>query len=264
MISKYETWLPNEALLDGCFEEHLAVEIECWKQKWLSRTLALTITKQTELPEKTEQSEFVPTLGWAGKDRHFEVFLSDSGLRQVAVHLMSSAAEKKTTEMDQKIFSKMAEDAVADLAYSLAHSIDPEIDLQLQGIGLARKSSKYHSEGKCIFNVWSTSGSELLVKIIVSNSKVADCRKRELPNNIPALSAVAASDAIDQQKINLGAIVGVSSLKLAELQGLSSGDVVILNTELDSDIPLLVNRTLTSNIVCRVSQTNDQVSLHIQ
>jgi hypothetical protein len=252
----FKTWLPSEALGGGAVDRLVADAIGAWSEHWFARRLMRGIGASAALDS-----------GALGRLRHLQLRFSDGGLAlaleddawvAIARLMLDEPADRHPqTPADEQLVERLAVACIEDLCARLAGTF-----------GLA-KSSSWRRGGieslpfaeACVL-AFGASETAPTIRILVANELVARIvRASARPGRKPPPLRPLA-EALARQKIGLSAQVGGCSLSLGEFAGLSPGDVLVLDTAAESELPLAVDGVARPGR-CTVERTDGQFRLKI-
>lgn len=219
-------WLPDEALKPAVFERTIAQIVGDWSSHWFSKTKASCRTKLREIGSGGPAS-----LDWRSWGGECGICIDEGGRLALAEAMLDrSIAANAVQAADRPLLNDMAERCLDDLLGRLSWIIDRDRGPEMSSSSLA------HDQGM----VWDIglkkSGTSF--SLIVHRSALVRWRKTLAPKaTAPALARVAS--ALTSQPVRLDLDLGRGSLTIAELEDLAIGDVVILNSAVDSPLAVL-------------------------
>lgn len=255
----FQSWLPKSALLDGHLDREVARVAAAWLENWFPVRTDLTVLLSLALNEKetAETSVF-----WRSQSGDLGFFLSEEGRRVFFAQATGIAlGKKRLSEQDDALLDRLLVRSLAAFRPMLAGLFGCRIGPD-EPLALARGLKALPSDGGYVFSVLLLPSTPL-VHILVPQDLAIRARKAHLPRVSQSLVVDARRRALARLEINVGAFVGEASLAIGDLQGLSSGDILILDQPIDACALMTVNGSPVRDRVCRISASADRAVLEI-
>lgn len=251
MSEAYTAWLPRGAFANGGTDRRLEQAVAEWSQRWFAdRTVA---------PFKGRAAS-------AGSEG-LEIHRLDEGLalaanadaRIGAAGAMLDAAidARKARPADRRLFDRLAAACFDDLRARLAEAFGLGRDARWRP---GDRTEAPPDEGARAFAF--DDGDEPLFSLFVTRALEVAAIKSDLrpaPAS-PPLQPLAAS--LGAQRVELSALLGRCGLTIAELSGLTGGDVLVLDRDLDAALDLAVDGQVKRGR-CSVGQDGERLRLTI-
>lgn len=250
------TWLPSGALGGGAVERALSETAGKWSDHWFARRLMRRIGESASL-DRAEPGR-MRDLQLRYVDAGLAVALEDDSAIVIARMMLGEPADRDAaTEADEQLIERLATTCIDDLCARLAAAF---------GLGRALSWRRGGMETlpfaeACVFAL-GPSDNAPTIRVLVGHELAANIvRSSAKPGRKPAPLRPLA-EALARQDVGLSAVVGRCELSLGELAGLSTGDVLVLDSAADGTLPLAVNGVARPGR-CAVEQENGQLRLKI-
>lgn len=244
-----EPWLPADALQPAHFEQLVSRTLEEWSSHWFKKARA---TCRTRLREVGAISS--PVLHWMGWGQDCAIGTDEAGRLALAEAMLGRPIGANAVQpADRPLLEDLARQCLEDLAgrisWLIEHDRSPEIVAGQSGLGAGMSWEIGLRRGATSIN------------LSIGRSALVRWRKSLAPKSAPpALGRIRA--ALGPTRIELGLKLGQCALRLAELEGLGAGDVVILNTEVGSPLSLIAADRETG-LKAKLADEGEGMGLHI-
>jgi len=247
----YTAWLPPGAFADGAAERRLDGAIEQWAARWFAdRTL------------RRWQSAVAPRQGddleRYDLDEGLALALNGAARTAVAGAMLDAALDvRKANSADRHLFDRLSAACLEDLRSRLAQAfrLDPQACWQPSDGTAAPPSADARAFA------FEDADEPLLLLFVTRDLEVASI-KADLRAPPPAPALAPLVTGLAAQRVDLSALLGRCDLTIAELAGLTRGDVLVLDRDLDAPLDLAVDGQVKSGC-CEVEQDGDRLNFKI-
>lgn len=251
MSEAYTAWLPPQAFADGAAERRLDGAVEHWSSRWFAdRTL-----RRWQSPVAPNRGEDMQV---HSLDEGLALALNGTARIAVAGAMLDAAIDaRKANPGDQRLFDRLSGACLEDLRSRLAQAfrLDPQTPWR-SGDGSAAPPS---ADARAY--AFEDADEPLLLLFVTRDLEVASIKSDlRAPPPAPALAPLATGLAA--QRVDLSALLGRCDLTIAELAGLTCGDVLVLDRDLDAPLDLAVDGEVKSGR-CEVEQDGDRLNFKI-
>lgn len=249
----YRVWLPDEALNRASVEEQLGELIYVWSGKWFAGdawTVAGGLSRG--LPAATG-------LRWTGLADGIGIGVEVETARLLAGAMMGATPDPafKSTN-DLQLANGLADACLDDLRRMLAELFRLPSDCVWRDGDLDELFQSATAEHVTI-------GSPRLprcIRFAVTHELLVGRVKAGLRNRTAAIHLSTLSRGLGGQVVAVGVRVGACSLSLAELNGLSIGDVVVLDRPLDHQLELAIDGTPVA-LRCAIDAAESRLAIEL-
>ncbi|MEO9130643.1 MAG: FliM/FliN family flagellar motor C-terminal domain-containing protein [Sphingomonas sp.] len=257
MQKKYRSWLPEAALRTGRVDNLLEAVARTWSATWFARANARPLAAITPLPTHAD-------LGgggtWLTLDRHLALGVpAASRLALAGMMLDTPNPPELLTESDQQLIDTLSSTCLDDLGRRVAEMF-----------ALAAASRWATSATSTMPEIAEPRGCSLgletrtpLIRIVASTEQMVALTRAGLPPP-PARNALRPIAAgLSGQSIVVSASLGRSAITLADMAGLSNGDVLVFDSKADAPLAIAVNGKPASRGRCTVAEVNGDLQLKL-
>ena len=203
MIQRVRAWLPNGAFEVATGERALGGTVAAWSHHWFSRGEAVVSACRQDLPAPRDSLSADGVAGAIALPPRARRTLLEAAL---ALDL----AEMTIGEPDRPVLDRLAEQMTHDLLKRLAMSRGEGEDSAMLGVTLA------------------LGGRELLT-LHLPMADVARLIQAALPRRTQREPLTSRRKALGPTSITVDGLLGYGMLSISELEGLSAGDIVLLD-----------------------------------
>lgn len=251
-MTHVRSWLPAEAIQRGVRDVPLRACVREWASSWFAAAQAdVTGDPAAAQPGKGRG------VSWQLADGVTLALAEDADARLAALMFGAPDDPGSLTAADRTALDAAAEACVTDLRSRLVSS------LRLGGTSAWRRGTA-EAETPAIWWAWRVTDSRggALLEIALSEDLIVR-RVRTALARAPALSGLSSlAVALSDQAVTVSALVGRSKLTTTELAGLSCGDVLVLDRDLDAAIDIAVEHR-PKPLLCTVDRHDDRLQLTI-
>jgi len=227
MSVAYRHWLPPAALIDDRVREGCAEVVAAWSARWSPSGATLRLRDlrvRRPLPSATETRRI---------GTEVEIAWSEPlGLRLAGWALGLDSVPSALTTADRAVLASLAEDIALDLTTSLA------LHFSIKSTAPGANPSVPYAEHVAFKLDLPGHATGLTVSIpadrIVQYRKARCATRRQAP----ALTTFDAATLLPEHPIELEATLGSSQISLRDLRTIEIGDVIRLDTRLESPLPI--------------------------
>ena len=216
-------WLPRQAVSRPAVRAAIATVVDDWSTRWFAAGRArLSQLRVAPLPPQGPDA-------WPGWTRHgvFHSRLTPPGeARLIELALDFGAAPSRKSGPDRTLLQEFCRRAVADLVSALE-----------QRLAAAETHASEAQTGDVVLELTDLEGGRIL-SISTPVSAFADLVRASLPQSERQLVLTRRAEALAPTPITLEAHAGRATVTIAELNGLASGDVLVLDRRLKEGIAL--------------------------
>jgi len=254
---KYRSWLPEAALRTGRVDSLLGEVARNWSATWFARANVRPLAAVTPLPTHAD-------LGgggtWLALDRHLALGISaGSRLALVGMMLDTPASPELHTESDRQLIDTLSTACLDDLGRRMAETFALAATSRWATCATSIMPEIEEPRG-CSLGVEARTP---LIRIVSSTEQIVALTRAGLPAP-PARSALRPfSAALSSQNVEVSAALGRSAITLADMAGLSKGDVLVFESEADSPLAMAINGKPVSRGRCTVVEVNGDLHLKL-
>ncbi len=225
MILASQPWLPATALCDGVLASALRERANAWATRWFADAPTPTITPRPALSNKANtywRASAEPGL-YGSMDAQ-----ALHNLGHTLIHVGNSL--QKPTPADHKLLCDLGAACFEDFLREAAQVflLPPHI---VSGDRPADDTRQLH---------FSICAASIALDLHVNEATATLARKALVERAPPQPALRPREQAIRAQRVTIGAMIGISQLKLAEFYALEAGDVLVLDRGADDEVALTV------------------------
>jgi flagellar motor switch/type III secretory pathway protein FliN len=254
---KYRSWLPEAALRTGRIDSLLEESARTWSATWFARANARPLAAIASLPTHAD-------LGgggtWLTLDRHLALGISaGSRLTLAGMMLDTPKPPELLTESDQQLVDTLSTACLDDLGRRLAEMF--ALGATSRWATCATSILPVIEEPRgCSLGVDTRTP---LIRIVASTEQIVALTRAALPAPSARRALRPFSAALSGQKVAVSASLGRAAITLADMAGLSKGDVLVFDSEADSPLAIAVNGKPASRGRCTVVETHGDLHLKL-
>jgi flagellar motor switch/type III secretory pathway protein FliN len=233
-------WLPKEAFSEAALKSALSAPIEGWSKRWLARGSALvTAAHRAELSPTAAQSRLV-----SGKAAKAE--LAGRGKRVLLEAVLDlDLAGLSPSEADHAVLDQLAVRIVEDLVAVLDAKLRSE-----------------DPDGTRMRFAVSINGVETLAVTLPKDALVSALKGAFGPARPNRTKAQSRMRALASMPVAMEGVLGRADLALSDVEGLSVGDVVVLDRQVQEPVELRLSggQRVASG---KLGRTEGRLSIHL-
>ena len=228
----WQTWLPDDALMDGVLETEFLRKSLDWARIWFAPETSLQVGVRLGIPNRSPDKH--PEFCWRTQRDEATVRLSGGGEEVIARAMLGIAMGKgRPNAADRRLFSRMAREGIRDFCSRL--------ELLLPADTRFTEAGEVPVPGDRQFEVSVSIGeSDNVFRVRCAPGLAASVRKKLVSARPVDRPRGSFKKAIGSQLVRVGARLGSSSLRLAELDNLAPGDILLLDRAIDQPVELTV------------------------
>ena len=242
-------WLPAGALEPAHFEQAISRLLDEWSSHWFAKAKA-----SGRVRLRDAGAAGMPGPGWRSWGGECGIGIDEGGRLALAEAMLGRPVPANgVLAHDRPLLEDVTDKCLEDLAGRISWLIDRDRSPQLSPHPLPQPSGI----------VWDISlrRSGTTVQLLIGRPALVRWRKSFAPKaQSPKLGGILAG--LRRQPVDLGLKLGQGSLSFADLQGLSRGDVVILDSRVEAPLALAAAGRPTG-IKARLVEDGDAVQLDI-
>jgi flagellar motor switch/type III secretory pathway protein FliN len=255
MTREATSWLPSGTVVPAELETRISTLIHEWSRAWVVgpgfRLGGIRPTAR-RLGDVGSQSDSWRCLGQSLALWHADPTAVPVGLTAFGI----IDGEADLTADDRVLVELIAADMLADLERRLAAFVERSSSAWRTG-----RSDLPEAHDSMTIAVTAGSHGSVLC-IVIAAAQFARLVREALPEP-PPIQLGRSQDALRRHTVTVGALLGRSVLSLAELEALSTGDVVVLDRALGAPLPLAVDGVAALTGQCRVTSIENALALEI-
>ncbi|GAA0303265.1 hypothetical protein GCM10009087_11340 [Sphingomonas oligophenolica] len=257
MQKKYRSWLPEAALRTGRIDSLLEEVARSWSVTWFARANARPLAVVTQLPTHADLGEDGT---WLVLDRHLALGISaGSRLALVGVMLDTPNPPELLTESDRQLIDTLSSACLDDFGRRVAEAL--ALPAASRWATCATSIMPVIEEPRgCSVGLDTRTP---LIRVVVSTEQIVALTRAALPAHSARSALRPFSAALSGQKVAVSASLGRAAITLADMAGLSKGDVLVFDSEADSPLAIAVNGKPASRGRCAVVETNGDLHLKL-
>lgn len=265
MDMAFKPWLPDEALDGRAVEALLEDAVEQWSAKWFAKDrMRPTDDLFSVAPGHASSAD----LRFQVLDGELAVASTASGRAAIARAMLGAGNDagkpgpdgRKLPDrkpLDRKLLDRLSAACIDDFCARLGQTFKLERDARWR-TDANGGAMPFDDAREC---AWGLGDAPLLLLLVAPVLEIALVRSRlplcARPEKLPPLAAGLAG-----QNVSLSAFLGRCDLTVAELSGLASGDVLVLDRDLGTPLDLAVDGRVKPGR-CTVGHDRDRLSLSI-
>ncbi len=253
MTGSARSWLPAAALMDGRLEAVLGEVVSGWSHAWLGDGGAtLAHCKDMPIPDRGIYST------WCSAERQLLIIAERSvRLASGARFLSCQLAEADLEANDPNILDPLFDRAMHDLLN--------EVECRLLGqAGRTQASQNNARAGKDAIAFEIECGPHCGRFFLTLEQEFAVRARRGLAGTAQSPERFGRlDDAINRQKIEIGARLGVARVTVSDLANLEPGDVLALDRDVTEALEIVVDSKVRPMKICRIQAADDGLELHL-
>lgn len=249
----YRAWLPETAL-ESCAADRLLEDVaRQWSAKWFAR-LAVRLLSPIA-PSPTLPGD-VP---WMALDEDLAIAIPDSSKARLAAMMLGAPADwMATTEADRQVVADLSSTCLDDLGRRCAQAF--RLPAEAHWHSLDEGNLPAIADPR-ICEIGIKSGEPLL-RIVIGNGLMVGLIKATLPMPIGQNPLQPIANALEAQEVTIAGSIGQCALTLADMAGLSEGDVLIFDHDAGEPLSLALDGVSMPVGRCTVGQ--DDGHLHLK
>lgn len=257
MQKKYRSWLPEAALRTGRIDSLLEGVARTWSTTWFARAAAHPLAAIAPLPTHADLGQGGT---WLMLDHHLALGMSaGSRLALAGMMLDMPNPPELLTASDQQLIDTLSTACLDDLGRRVAKMF-ALATASRWATGATSIMPAIEQPRGCSLGVETRTP---LIRIVASTEQIVALARAGLPPP-PARSALRPFSAgLSSQKVVVSASLGRSTMTLADMAGLSKGDVLIFDSEADSPLAIAVNGKPAFRGRCTVAEANGDLHLKL-
>ena len=251
-MTHVRSWLPAEAIQRGVRDVALRTCVREWASSWF----AVEQADLTGDPVASPQPSKGRGASWHLADGVALALAEDADTRVAALMFGTPDDVTSLTVADRVALDTAAETCITDLRARLVSA------LRL-GSGATWRAGAQAPDASADWWTWRVTdrrGGTLLEIALSEDLIIKRIRAALAPVAARSLSSLAA--ALSDQQVTVSALVGRSRLTTTELAGLSCGDVLVLDRDIDAAIEVAVEHR-PKPLRCTVDSHGDRLQLTI-
>lgn len=252
-------WLPQEALRAGHVDRLIAEVTEQWSYKWFADR---TVTRRGALAKVRPGTAVRENLEFYILEDGLAVASQDTARMAIAAAMLDAVVDlAKARPADRQLLDRLSASCIADLRSRLSQAFKLGQNARWQPaerLGVL----PFDDVRSCALGFDGEDGEPLLYLYFCGDIEIALIKS--IVSCLPAVRGTLQplSVGLASQPIALSALLGRCDLTVAELKGLSEGDVIVLDRELDAPLEIVVDGQVKHG-QCTVEQEGDQLRLKI-
>ena len=256
MQKKHRSWLPEAALQTGRVDSLLGEVARTWSATWFARANARPLAAITQLPTHVD-------LGgggtWLTLDRHLALGISAGSRLALAGMMLDTPNPELLTESDRQLIDTLSTACLDDLGRRVAETFALAATSRWATCATSVMPVIEEPRG-CSLGVETRSP---LIRIVASTEQIVTLTRAALPAPSARSALRPFSAALSGQNVVVSASLGRAAITLADMAGLSKGDVLVFDSEADSPLAIAVNGKPASRGRCTVVETNGDLHLKL-
>lgn len=247
-------WLPANATKDGVLTRALTDVAELWAARWFSAPKPISV----RMSEAARQSLPSESTRWVSPGGGILLALSPSAHTPIGCALLNlETGAQKLSSNDHSLLQRLSHKCVEDFANDVA---------RLFGTApLARLDQREQLSG-LRFSYTLGAASQLL-DLFVDESHAISAR-RSLITTATITGAArplrSRKEAIAQQKIRVGAMIGSSQLGLGDLRTLQCGDVLVLDRGPADRLNVAIDGAARRETACTITRDGGELLMRLE
>lgn len=255
MTQRVEDWLPAGTGAPVALLRKIEALVDDWSRAWIALGAVHSFgvapvvrrisTSRGDVLTRRAACDLV--MLEIGKDAKRELGAAALGLGDQA---------SSFTADDLDLIHRLADDIIADFErrFAVLASL-PTADWDDAGSGGAM------GVGSVMVEIGATTGQAWL-RLLISAALFAKLVRASLPKVAPQPLGPAAQ-ALGRSRVSVAALLGCSTLLVAELEALAIGDVLVLDRDAGSTVPIAVDGHQLAHGRCRIGTENETLALEI-
>jgi hypothetical protein len=255
--NEYRPWLPEAALSGGAVDGLLSTALREWSAHWLARANARPLGTVTPLPSYADLGTGAV---WLTLDRDVAIGIpEESRLTLLRLFLDLPPREESVTEADRQLITSLSTLCLDDLCRRLAEMFAPKGVARWTTTDASVMPALAEPRG-CAFGVETRSP---LIRFVASTAAIINLTRSRLPARParPALRPISA--ALASQQVTISAALGRSTITLADMAGLSEGDVLVFDEDMGTPLAIALDGTPVSGGRCTIVEANNRLHLKL-
>lgn len=251
MGEAYRAWLPPEAFADAAVDRRLSEAVEQWSLKWFADRTVRRLGGEARgaLPGDPQVHSLEDGLA---------VAVDGDARTAIAGAMLDAAIDlKKAKPADRRLFDRLSAACLEDLRSRLAQAFKLGPDARWR----AGDRTDGFEPGSARAFAFDDAHEPLLVLFVTRELEVTSI-KSALRSPAPPTPLQPLAAGLAAQQVDMSALLGRCDLTVAELAGLTRGDVLVLDRALDLPLDLALNGQVRRG-QCTVEQDGDQLRLKI-
>lgn len=255
MTPAYTPWLPRSALFDGTLSQRLVDRTDTWAARWLSAPMIASVRMSASAPDMRVSSE---ATCWEASSSGPFLVIDASGQIEIACAMLGiEPAWSKITAADRDFLSALAAPCLEDFLGSAAEG------LISQPIIRKMATKAFPATGGLLRFKVALSAAAPALDLYVQKANAIDARKAMIYSPRPPRALGRREDAIREENVQVGALLGIGKVALSELYSLAAGDVLVLDRACDDPLNLTVNGEARAGARCRLEQDDAALKLRV-
>jgi flagellar motor switch/type III secretory pathway protein FliN len=254
---KYRSWLPEAALRTARVDSLLGEVARAWSATWFARANVRPLAAVTPLPT---HSDLGAGGTWLMLDRHLALGISaGSRLALAGMMLDTQTSPEPLTESDQQLIDALSTACLDDLGRRVAEAFALAATSRWAACATSIMPEIEEPRG-CRLGVEARTP---LISIVASTEQIVALTRAGLPAPSARSALRPFSAALSSQNVEVSAALGRSAITLADMAGLSKGDVLVFDSEADSPLAIAVNGKPASRGRCTVVEADGDLHLKL-
>lgn len=239
-----EPWLPHNALEDRVLPDAVEQEALAWAEQWIVHPPPVNVSSQA-MPH-------IEALWWQAGTNDAFLGVGAEGRALLATAMLGGVPWKRRRAADAKLAERLVQYAVPSFLERICRRFGlPDAPVVISSNSPPRNSLCFQL---------ALDGSVQLGVLAVSRLVAISARKRLSPPSRRLGSLHSRTSAISGQRVRVGAYLGAARVKLAEVNSLADGDILVLDKSLQSAFSLTLNdRPSEQN--CTLDQHGEALAL---
>ncbi len=249
MVSHTERWIPEEVLCDDQLTDAIQGHAVSWASDWFPGSIPVRTSLNVAASQAANSPEPHFVSGGCG------VYLPEVDQLALAKALLGMD-RGDTEDSDREIFGSVTKSAVDDLLARFGSDLFEDKPRASSQPGSASEPGAAKVRYTLTLGAPSIA---LILEMPRSRAVEARCRlvaprKARLPLHDPAV-------ALADLQVELGAQLGQVELSVPEVRQLAPGDVVILDRAVEDPMEVVIERSVSTGLRCRLQTNADALQL---
>lgn len=257
MSTKFNHWLPFEAIFDGVLETCITDIVTSWQTHWLGESLKFD--QILLIPNDTEKQIANTEMGWlfSNGENTVEISLNEGGLRKLSGTMLNVKVPAKPSQEDLKFLEALVEKSLIDMCQKLSHGLNMG-----DGYKILNSEDDFSHNSNYTYKIGINLASNFpLMSILVHDDCLIKARKSACSSRESSMSIHEFETALSNQKLNIGFHGGESRISLPEIHNLSIGDVIVLDKKIREPMNSILNGRPVEGLPCNVHQSNNTMAM---
>lgn len=254
MIQQFRYWLPIGTTAPAALERKIAALVDDWSRSWIAehrlRSFGVQRTTLRIGARATGRAENRCAADLA------VLKISLDGKHRLALAALGLDGGSDLNAADLDLIGQLAGDILSDFERRFG------VFAKLPATAWERAEGPVFQAQESFMIEIGESSEAPLFRVELSSSLFAQLACDSLaPVSKPGLGQGAK--ALERTPVSIGAMLGRSTLSVAELENLAAGDVIVLDRLAGAPLPLAIDGTETSTGRCRVTEAAAAVALEV-